>query len=132
MATLCDSTDGCPTPKKQKLEIEPEKCKSDVHDTLVDLSTFKLEKVLHNNTNRKTVCLRGTFESKAGDALVLLEKTAFAEENLKPDSDYFTEKSSLQKVFHNDIYGNYNYFPQIKLNCMFIELNFDCPLNIFL
>jgi m7GpppX diphosphatase len=99
--------------KKQKLQA---KCKDDVHETLNDLSTFKLEKILHNNTNRKTVCLKGTFASKNGDALVFLEKTAFAEENLKEDSDYFTNSSSLKKVFQNDIYGNYNYFPQVNLN----------------
>lgn len=117
MATLSGEVD-CSAAKKQKLEDNSEKCKDGVHESLIDLSTFKLEKILHNNTNRKTVCLKGKFDSKNGDALILLEKTAFAEENLKEDSDYFTKNSSLEKVFHNDIYGNYNYFPKINLNCM--------------
>ncbi|XP_044270017.1 zinc finger protein 271-like [Tribolium madens] len=116
MATLSDGVIDCSPSKKPKLDENSEKCKDGIHETLADLSTFQLEKVLHNNTNRKTVCLKGKFASKNGDALVLLEKTAFAEENLKEDSDYFTKYSSLEKVFHNDIYGNYNYFPKINLN----------------
>lgn len=115
MATLTQEAD-CPPPKKQKFEEKPETCKNGIHESLVDLSSFQLEKVLHNNTNRKTVCLKGKFASKHGEALVLLEKTAFAEENLKQDSDYFTKSSALEKVFHNDIYGNYNYFPKVNLN----------------
>ncbi|RZB40637.1 m7GpppX diphosphatase [Asbolus verrucosus] len=108
-----DEVEDCSPTKKPKFE---EKCRDAVHETLIDLSTFKLEKILHNNTNRKTVCLKGKFDSKNGDALVLLEKTAFAEENLTENSEYFTKNSLLEKVFHNDIYGNYNYFPQINLN----------------
>lgn len=112
-----DTPVDCSPAKKQKLQENSEKCKDGIHETLADLSAFQLEKILHNNTNRKTVCLKGKFASKNGDALVLLEKTAFAEENLKEDSGFFTKYSSLEKVFHNDIYGNYNYFPQISLNC---------------
>lgn len=103
--------------KKQKLD---ENTKETVHNEIKDLSEFKLKNVLHNNTNRKTVCLRGSFESKEGDALVILEKTAFSAENLTPNSEYFTEKSLLEKVFHNDAYGDYKYFPVPELNSKFL------------
>ncbi|KAJ8969664.1 hypothetical protein NQ317_004894 [Molorchus minor] len=58
----------------------------------------------------------GSFNSKEGDAIVILEKSAFAEENLNIESDYFSEKSSLHKVFRNDIYGDYKYLPTSELN----------------
>ncbi|KAJ8910853.1 hypothetical protein NQ315_015589, partial [Exocentrus adspersus] len=97
------------------LEYPLNNCSS-IHETIKDLSGFKLKNILQNNTNRKTVYLCGSFESKEGDAVVILEKTPFAEENLNTDSDYFTEKSYLEKVFQNDIYGDYKYFPTNELN----------------
>ncbi|XP_066152061.1 m7GpppX diphosphatase [Euwallacea fornicatus] len=99
--------------KRQKLD---ENSSDSIHCSLKDLSAFKLKTVLHNNTTRKTVCLQGTFESTEGNALVILEKTAFAGENLVPESEYFTERSLLSKVFHNDAYGDYKYFPVPELN----------------
>lgn len=89
-----------------------------VHNNLRDLSAFKVKKILSNNTNRKVVCLEGSFDSVEGVGLVVLEKTAFEEENLiKNGSDYFAQNSALKKQFHNDIYGNYEYFPKAELNC---------------
>ncbi|CAG9824392.1 unnamed protein product [Phaedon cochleariae] len=103
------------------LPVEPKLSKLDsaapenIHDILIDLSHFKVTKVLQNNTNRKVVCLQGTFESKEGDAVVILEKTAFAEENLN-NTDCFTVENTLEKVFQNDIYGDYKYFPGLELS----------------
>lgn len=88
-----------------------------VHNHLSDLSTFKFEKVLSNNTNRKTICLQGSFGSSDGVGIVFLEKTAFQETYFKEESEYFNANSSLKKLFHNDIYGNYEYFPKLELNC---------------
>lgn len=87
-----------------------------VHNQLSDLSTFKFKKVLSNNTNRKVVCLQGSFDASDGVGIVVLEKTAFEEGDFKDDTEYFSEGSSLKKVFHNDIYGNYEYFPKVELN----------------
>ncbi|GJQ79703.1 hypothetical protein Trydic_g5850 [Trypoxylus dichotomus] len=79
-----------------------------------------LERLLENggrkNRNHKTVCLQGTFSNADGAGLVILEKTAFEEDNLKCSSDYFSTSSYLKKVFHNDIYGNYEYYPVLELN----------------
>lgn len=90
-----------------------------VLNQLSDLSTFKFEKVLSNNTNRKVVCLQGSFESADGVGIVVLEKSAFEEGDFTEDSEYFDEESSLKKLFHNDIYGNYEYFPKVELNCKY-------------
>lgn len=84
------------------------------HEDLTDLSTFVPEKVLRNNTAGKSVFLQGRFG--ASPAVLLLEKTSFAEENLTKGADYFSAQSVLKKVFQNDIYGNYECFPKPDLN----------------
>lgn len=105
--------------KRPKLNTSSEEKQQDVHSNIKDLSTFKVDKILNNNTKAKLVCLQGTFSNADGAALVLLEKTAFEEENLKSDSQYFSSSSCLKKIFHNDIYGNYEYYPDIQLNCKY-------------
>lgn len=88
-----------------------------IHTSLKDFSDFKVQKVLSNNTQRKTICLQGSFKSLDGTGIVLLEKTAFEEGNLtSEDSEYFSGESTLKKHFHNDIYGNYDCFPKVELN----------------
>lgn len=90
-----------------------------VHSDLNDLSKFKVEKVLHNNTNRKVVCLQGAFDSIDGIGLIVLEKTAFEEDTFtQKNKEFFSEENCLKKYFHNDIYGNYEYYPKTELNSM--------------
>lgn len=97
-------------------------CESEsVHNLITDLKSFKFEKVLSNNTNRKVVCLQGSFESCEGVGIVVLEKTAFEEGDFKEDNQYFAKNNSLKKLFHNDIYGNYEYFPELELNCKYFS-----------
>ncbi|KAF5279437.1 hypothetical protein FQA39_LY05547 [Lamprigera yunnana] len=100
-------------PKRIKLDEQPT---NEVQNPLTNLSDFKLAKILHNNTNRKLVCLQGTFGDSEDIALITLEKTAFAEDTFHKDNEYFGEKSSLKQVFLNDIYGNYEFFPKLDLN----------------
>ncbi|KRT78156.1 hypothetical protein AMK59_7772 [Oryctes borbonicus] len=102
--------------KKPKLDESPDENPHEIHSNIKDLSTFKVEKILNNNTKSKIVCLQGTFSNADGAGLVILEKTAFEEDNLKCNSKYFTSSSYLKKIFHNDIYGNYEYFPVLELN----------------
>ncbi|CAH1099186.1 unnamed protein product [Psylliodes chrysocephalus] len=111
-----DSLNECPVSKKIKLDTKDVNLVKSIHDDLSSLSGFNVKGILTNNTNRKTVCLRGTFDSKEGEAVVILEKTAFAEEDLKANKDYFTEQNNLQKIFQNDIYGDYKYFPSKQLS----------------
>ncbi|KAI4469781.1 histidine triad hit protein member [Holotrichia oblita] len=105
--------------KKRKLDDAVKEKQADVHSNIEDLSSFKLEKILNNNTRSKIVCLQGTFSDADGAGLVILEKSAFEEENLKCNSEYFSTSSHLKKVFHNDIYGNYEYYPVSQLNCKY-------------
>lgn len=105
------------TPPNKKLKIDEDN--SNLHEKINDLSSFKLLKVLHNNSQRKTVCLQGTFSNSTDAGLVILEKTAFEDSILKQEAGYFTDKSSLKKLFHNDVYGNYECFPVAELNCMY-------------
>lgn len=106
---------GATCAKKPKLEGESIKNLENIHNDLKDLSNFKDIEVLNNNTNRKTVCLKGKFSGKDGIGLVLLEKTAFTNSNLTSDK-YFITDNYLKKEFSNDIYGNYNFYPKTELN----------------
>lgn len=91
-----------------------------------ELSDFEATKVLNNNSNRKTVCILGRFKNMADDALLLLEKKAFANSQLQSKADanscgdadlgYFSPQTKLRKEFQNDIYGNYECFPMPEIN----------------
>lgn len=102
-----------------------------------DLSKFVFDSVLSNATNRKMVCCLGRFSDRGSDAdraIVIFEKTAFAEADLKGganDGDgpassagYFSAASRLREVFVNDIYGNFECFPSpdINRNCLFLYI----------
>ncbi|XP_063835412.1 m7GpppX diphosphatase isoform X2 [Ostrinia nubilalis] len=86
-----------------------------VSENNLELKEFIPEKILNNNTNRKTVTIQGKFKGKSGVALVLFEKNAFKEEDLN-DTGYFSADTELKTFFQNDIYGNYECFPLPALN----------------
>lgn len=120
-----------PQSKKSKLD-NGNATDGSVHEKLKDLSTFSLEKIINNNTKGKTVCLQGTFDKCEGTGLVILEKTAFEESNLHQNSEYFTGESLLKKLFHNDIYGNYEFLPKIELNSKYILKFCMLPPHVFM
>lgn len=95
-------------PSSKKIKINNENDES-VSGTELQLKDFVLEKILNNNTNRKTVCVQGKFKDKSGVALVILEKNAFKEE--LDNNGYFSVDSELRTFFQNDIYGNFECFP---------------------
>lgn len=109
--------------KNRKSESEPssKKVKIDhvndngVHDNQLELKDFELEKILNNNSNRKTVCVQGKFKDKSGVALIVLEKNAFTEGDLD-NQGYFSADTELKTFFQNDIYGNYECYPRPSLN----------------
>lgn len=101
-------------PSSKKLKIDQQN-DNGVKETRLILSEFIPEKILNNNTNRKTVCLVGKFKDKDGVALVLLEKNVFKEEELD-ESGYFSAKCELRTFFQNDIYGNFECLPSPSLN----------------
>ncbi|XP_056647931.1 m7GpppX diphosphatase [Diorhabda sublineata] len=106
-----------PIPKRIKLDIDEKTTSEDsIHNDLNDLSSFNIKSVLSNNTNLKRLILRGTFDSKEGDAVVILQKTAFEEEDLASYKNHFTDTNPLEKTFQNDIYGDYKYFADKDLS----------------
>lgn len=74
-----------------------------------DLSKFQADRILSNNTERKTVCVIGKFPelSEEDQAIIILEKSAFTEEQiLSADvQKNFFQFVTLNKEFVNDIYG---------------------------
>lgn len=99
---------------------------SEQNDNSVSENQFKLkdfipEKILQNNTLRKTICVQGKIRGKTGVALILFEKNAFKEEDLN-DTGYFSSDTELETFFHNDIYGNYVCFPRPSINSEFYFL----------
>ncbi|CAH2061787.1 unnamed protein product, partial [Iphiclides podalirius] len=111
-ATLENDVIEPPCSKKIKIEEQNENGVSNVQ---LELKDFVPVKVLNNNTNRKTVCIQGTFRDKSGVALVLLEKNAFKGEELD-DKGYFAIDTKLRTFFQNDIYGNFECYPRSEIN----------------
>lgn len=100
--------------KTEEREVE---LKKSIHSNLRNLSKFQVTDILQNSTNRKAIFLKGIFEAEQGEAVVILEKTAFSEEHiLNGSGDYFPGNNQLEKVFHNDIYGDYKYVTDSQLN----------------
>lgn len=109
----CQNVDSDQTvSKKFKISEENE---NGVIDNQLKLKDFILEKVLYNNTNRKTVCVQGKFINKSGVGLIIFEKNAFKEEDLD-GKGYFSEDTELHTFFQNDIYGNFVCFPRPSIN----------------
>lgn len=85
-----------------------------------DLKNFKLSKILSNNTSRKNVVLLGTFANLSADdlALVILEKSAFTEENVSTENDksYFVNFKKVENDLVNNIYGSFRCYPDGDLN----------------
>lgn len=81
------------------------------------LANFQVDRLLSNNTNRKTVSILGHFSDGSADesAIVVLEKKAFTETALQDDK-YFSRIVRCDEQFVNDIYGNYEVVPDVELN----------------
>lgn len=101
-----------PCAKKIKKDDQNE---NGVAESVLELKDFVPSKILNNNTNRKTVCIQGNFKDKSGVALVILEKNAFKEEELD-SKGYFSDESGLKTYFQNDIYGNFECYPNPSIN----------------
>lgn len=104
-------SDSEPSSKKIKIDHVND---NGVNGNQLELKDFELEKILNNNTNRKTVCVQGKFKDKSGVALIIFEKNAFKEDDLD-NRGYFSVDTELKTFFENDIYGNYECFPRPSL-----------------
>lgn len=117
-----------------------------------DLSKFKTDKILQNNSTRKSACILGHFtddnNSTENRALIILEKNAFTPQTIgindNNDNDenstnqnlsFFSVLSKLKTDFINDIYGNFQCFPNPDINsnyCHVIEIYcFYFPFVVF-
>jgi hypothetical protein len=92
------------------MEVSPcKKLKADedapnIHNDLKSLSDFKVDKVLSESSQRKTITLQGSFEGHEGIGIVLLERKSFVPEKI---NNFFCAEATVQKEFSNDIYGSY-------------------------
>lgn len=107
-------------------------------NTNFDLTKFRLEKILNNNSQSKSICIFGQFlsenPSNHRNAIILFEKIAFTEENVKTENaenlncaSFFTSTTELKEVFINDIYGNFKCIPNAELNSklfIFLKITF--------
>lgn len=111
-------------PKEENVEVlvrQPEQKESVLESFgLNNLSTFTPNRILNSNSNRKTVTVLGRFNQSPVDAILLLEKQAFTEENVSEtsnsDSSFFTASTELEKQFINDVYGSYEATPASNIN----------------
>jgi len=87
----------------------------------LNLSTFKVTKVLQNNCARKLICLEGRFEDREDLAVVLLEQKSFPYDESTLKKNFFDEKTVFQKYFMNDIYRKYNCFPTGQCISIFVN-----------
>jgi hypothetical protein len=115
MACVVEGSDAIqePAAKNLKLECDVKANAESIHTLLNDFSEFQQKRVLNDNSQRKTVCVEGTFSNRPGTAIVLLEKKPFNDEEL---TNTFGPSCVLQKEFSNDIYGFYECFPNVKCN----------------
>lgn len=120
-ASTNDNTDS-PSAKKVKLDdgstdmVEKNSSENDTSETELDLSGFKVARILQNNSARKLICLEGTFEDREGPAVVLLEQRSFPYDKVVLEEDFFDRKTTFRKTFTNDIYRNYDCIPTQEHN----------------
>ncbi len=82
-------------------------------DCIHDLSNFVVTRVLSENSQRKQIFIEGKFKDSKSISILILEKKAFTEENVKL---LCNDKSVFKKQFVNDVYFSYELFPPVELN----------------
>jgi hypothetical protein len=102
-----------PATKKSRVVGDVQENDESIHTVLKDFSEFQQKRILSDNSQRKTICIEGSFYNREGTAIVLLEKKPFNEEILENTLD---SNCTLRKEFSNDIYGFYECFPSVKYN----------------
>ncbi|KAK7792578.1 hypothetical protein R5R35_008672 [Gryllus longicercus] len=91
------------SPKRRKVSDSDDSVLT-VNSDLKDLSHFEFDRILSDSSERKSICLYGSFRNTSGKAIVLLEKKPFDEENVK---GLLKNTCPVSQQFFNDIYGNY-------------------------
>uniref|UniRef100_A0A336MJX6 m7GpppX diphosphatase n=1 Tax=Culicoides sonorensis TaxID=179676 RepID=A0A336MJX6_CULSO len=102
-------------------------------ETKYDLSKFTTERLLSNNTDRKSICVLGKFKDVPNEeeqALLIFEKGAFTEEQVlsaDPEKSIFQFVDTLNTNFLNDIYGHFTLLVKPVANS--IKLNIIHPVT---
>ena len=79
----------------------------------VPFENFEVISVLSDDCMRKVAAVHGTFKDKEGDAVVILEKTAF---NRPAVEQILCGDSEAELTLQNDIYGTHFVFPKPSSN----------------
>ncbi|KOC69177.1 m7GpppX diphosphatase [Habropoda laboriosa] len=111
-----NSASDCPPAKIMKIDTENTlKNANSMHETEVCASEFNVKRVLQNNCTRKQICIEGSFKGREGSAVIVLEKQNFSDDD-QFLNEFFNKDTVLQKLYSNDVYGNYECFPVKKHN----------------
>nr|CAD7392986.1 unnamed protein product [Timema cristinae] len=102
-----------PPIKRAKVEENGSNCEESIHAFIKNFAGFETTRILSESSQRKTICIEGSFEGNTSPAIVILEKKPFSGQNLK---NILNIESILSKDFINDIYGNYECFPKLEYN----------------
>lgn len=86
-----------------------------------DISQFLPDRILSIDSTRKSVTVLGKFKdlSEEHQAIIILEKSAFTEEQVlsgDTSKNFFHFIDTLNKEFHNDIYGNFTLLAKPQAN----------------
>ncbi|XP_024943375.1 m7GpppX diphosphatase isoform X2 [Cephus cinctus] len=111
----CNDTEDDGPSERKKIKLAEEKnlkCTKSVHETLENLNDFEIKRILKNNNAKKYVCIEGSFKGRNSPAVVTLEKKEFSADDLETGA--FMKSVSLRKLHRNDIYGQYECFPNIE------------------
>lgn len=100
-------------PKKKIKLIENNESSAETLTDLCNLNNFAFKRVLSDRQETKSVFIEGNFNDKSASAILLLEKEPFEEKNL---ITLFKEDNEQEKLFQNDIYSSFRYYPKSTFN----------------
>lgn len=102
---------------ESEVQNESNKRMKTIHDKKeISLQMLEFVRVLNESSKTKMIVIEAKHEDQK--AVVIMEKSAFTEQNVKQILNDANESpnSGLECDFHNDIYGNYFAFPRSQLN----------------
>ena len=79
----------------------------------IPFENFEVISMLNEDCTRKVATAHGTFKGQEGDAVVILEKTAFDKSSVE---QMLSGDSPAELTLQNDIYGSHFVFQQASCN----------------
>ena len=99
------------------MDLNKKRKMTETDETLGRFEEFITEEILSEYSDKKFACVRGQFKHRDGAAVIILEKTPFTEADF---NHILNEETGVVKTLDNDVYKNYNMYPDIKYNGMFV------------